>query len=287
MHGDYRYDELKNTPEELQKQEAALRAALIHEMADTSLIVCGYSGRDESVMEALRTCYQQPGSGVLYWCGFANNDMTREVLDLIAETRAQGRQAFYVPTLGFDDLMTRLALHCLEGDARKAAAQLLEEFAPKDKLAREPFRVAKFNATTLIKSNAFPLECPSEMLQFDLQAWPAEKVWTYVRERIKDRPIVAAPLKGKVFALGTIDDIKAAFADNIKGVIERVPVAAKDLTYEDGAIVSLMRGHGAAHRSIAGAYALATRDQRRSTGDVRAQVRAGPPAASALCPYSS
>ena len=32
LHGDYRYDELKNTPEELQRQEKALRNALIEEL---------------------------------------------------------------------------------------------------------------------------------------------------------------------------------------------------------------------------------------------------------------
>src|SRR5262249_37086578 len=46
LHGDYRYDDLKNTPEELQRQEEALSHALIAEMQQRPLIVCGYSGRD-------------------------------------------------------------------------------------------------------------------------------------------------------------------------------------------------------------------------------------------------
>ena len=48
-------------------------------------------------------------------------------------------------------------------------------------------------------------------------------------------------MKGKVLALGTIDAVKDAFGDNIKGAIERVPVTPRDLMYEDGAIVALMR----------------------------------------------
>jgi hypothetical protein len=39
LHGDYRYDPLKNTKEELQQQEAQLRRALIETTRDTSLIV--------------------------------------------------------------------------------------------------------------------------------------------------------------------------------------------------------------------------------------------------------
>ena len=44
LHGDYRYDDLKNTPDELQTQEAALRRVLVDDLRATSLIVCGYSG---------------------------------------------------------------------------------------------------------------------------------------------------------------------------------------------------------------------------------------------------
>ena len=38
-----------------------------------------------------------------------------------ARKGTSGRQAFYVPAQGFDDLMTRLALHCLEGEALQKA----------------------------------------------------------------------------------------------------------------------------------------------------------------------
>ena len=55
LHGDYRYDELKNTDGELQKQEAELCDALIKELRDATLIVIGYSGRDASLMKALNT----------------------------------------------------------------------------------------------------------------------------------------------------------------------------------------------------------------------------------------
>ena len=43
-----------------------------------------------------------------------------------------------------------------------------------------------------------------------------------------------------MFAFGQIDDIKDAFADNIRGPVERPPVGPKDLGYEHSAIVTLM-----------------------------------------------
>ena len=240
MHGDYRYDPLKNTPDELQQQETALRAALIAELRDVSLVVSGYSGRDSSLMDALSDAYAQPGGGILYWCGFSD-DPPACVLALIQHARAHGRQAYYVPTLGFDDLMTRISLHCLQGDARAAAVKAMEEYAPEDKLTREPWQIAKYHATTLIKSNSFAIECPSEMLRFDLRQWPKDQVWSHIREHTQDREIVAVPFKGKVFALGLIDAVKEAFGDNIKGPVERTPIGPKDLSYDDSAIVALMR----------------------------------------------
>jgi hypothetical protein len=48
LHGDYRYDALKNTQQELQDQERELEQALVRELTNTPTIVCGYSGRERS-----------------------------------------------------------------------------------------------------------------------------------------------------------------------------------------------------------------------------------------------
>ena len=240
LHGDYRYDALKNTPEELQTQEAALRKALIEETRTAPLIVAGYSGRDRSVMDALHETYAGPGTGVLFWCGFSDGAPPDHVAALIRHARDHGRQAHYVPTLGFDDLITRLALHCLHGEQREAARRCIAALAPEDLLHREPFQVPQFTNATLIKSNAFEVECPAEVFQFDLKVWPTERVWASLREAAGERPLVAVPSR-KVLALGTIEDIRDAFRDNIVGSIERTPVGPEDLRHEDSAVVSLMR----------------------------------------------
>jgi NAD-dependent SIR2 family protein deacetylase len=260
LHGDYRYDDLKNTSEELRRQEELLRSKLIEEIRARPIIVCGYSGRDHSIMEALHAACNEAGRGALYWCGFSDGDMPDEVGALLAHARANGKQAFYVPSLGFDDLMTRLALHCLEGDVREAARTDIHEHAPEDLLDRKPFEVAEFARNTLIKSNAFEIECPAEVLSFEIKEWPKEKVWAWVREQTERRALVAAPFKSRILALGTVDDVKDAFGENIQGLVERLPVSPHELRFEDGAIVSLMRE--ALVRSMAESAALNT-DGRR------------------------
>ncbi len=150
LHGDYRYDSLKNTPEELQTQEIELRGALIEKLRNTPLIVTGYSGRDQSVMEALKDAYTEQGTGTLYWCGYGDDEMPEHIADLIRHARTNGRQAFYVHSQGFDDLMERLALHCLDGEALQAA---------KNDLSRIE--------TQQITSNASEIEFPKQWLTRD------------------------------------------------------------------------------------------------------------------------
>ena len=259
LHGDYRYDELKNTPDELREQERLLRAALIEHMGSHPLIVCGYSGRDRSILEALKDAYTKTGTGTLYWCGYSDGGIPTPVANLIAHARAHGRSAFYVPALGFDDLMARLALRCLDGERRESARKAIADFAPPDLLKREPFQIAECRVNTLIKSNAFEVECPAEVLAFDLKTWPKEKVWMSLREQVGSRALVVAPFKGKVLAIGTIDDIRDSFGDNIKGPVERSPVSPDEFRFEDGAIVGLMRE--ALVRSMAAKAKVVTDDR--------------------------
>jgi hypothetical protein len=256
LHGDYRYDDLKNTPEELQRQEKALRDALIEEVRQRPLIVCGYSGRDGSIMEALRAAFGRNGTGALYWCGYGDGDIPEPVAALLSHARLQGGSAYYIRALGFDDLMARLALHCLEDERRDAARKNIAALASDDRLTRAPFQVTEYRANALIKSNAFEIDCPGEVLSFGLKVWPTEKVWSWLHGQIAARQVVAVPFKGKVLALGTIDDIKDAFGDNIEGPVERTPVSPDELRYEDGVIVGLMRA--ALVRSMAHAAGAAT-----------------------------
>lgn len=241
LHGDYRYDALKNTPEELQTQEAEFCKALIEQTRTTPMIVIGYSGRDQSVMNALHSAYTGPGTGTLFWCGFSDSLPPEHVAALIQHARRNGRRAYYVSTVEFDDLMTRLALHCLHGDRREAARRSIEALAPEDLLHREAFSVPPITNPTLIKGNSFEIECPAEVFQFDLKVWPVERVWERLRETAGDRQLVAVPMHGKVLAFGTIEDIHDAFGTNIKGKIHRTPVVPEDFRRDNGIVVSLMR----------------------------------------------
>jgi hypothetical protein len=240
LHGDYRYDRLKNTPDEIRDQESRLEAGLVEDLRDAPTIVCGYSGRDQSVMDAFSRSLEQSGSGSIYWCVQDSTSVTKQVTDLIERARAQKRTAYLVVAQGFDDLMIRLALHCLGGSAQAKATALIAKNSGGSDAPRAPFRIDLKEPGTIIKSNAFEIDCPSEVLECELKQWPKEHAWRWAREQTAGRNVVAVPFKGKIFALGTMDDLRACFEGNIKDGPRRTPLPEGSLRIEDGAIASLM-----------------------------------------------
>ena len=238
LHGDYRYDHLKNTEAELQAQEAALSQALVERFRDRPTIVSGYSGRDVSIMAALTDAYAGPGPGSLFWCGFGDA-IPDPVAELIARARAAGRTAFYVPTQGFDDVMSRLAQHALEGQAQERARAIAADGAQNGEMAAADFEVPDGAFGSVIKSNAFAVRCPPELYQFTAEGMPERGAWEWLRAIVGDRDLLAAPLKNKVLAIGTLTDIQAAFDNRITGSVERAPIGEDDLRIEDGVVVSL------------------------------------------------
>ena len=260
MHGDYRYDPLKNTIVELQQQEVALREALVKHVQDTPCIVVGYSGRDASVMEALTAAYSTSGPGALYWCGY-ENDVPSSVRQLIETARKAKRTAVFVPAQGFDDLVSRLASHCLREEPLSRARTIISGTADGLKSQWDPFRLGDLPITGLIKSNAFDIQCPSEVFEFSLKKWPEEHRWRWLKDLTENRWVIAVPFKKKVVAFGIMDDIKDIFGENIDGKIERCPISEDDLRYEDGAVISLLRQ--ALVRSLAETAGLATDGSKR------------------------
>jgi SIR2-like domain len=259
LHGDYRYDPLKNTTDELQAQEAALRLALVDRFTDRPTVVVGYSGRDESIMAALHEAFGTPGPGSLFWCGYGEA-IPSSVERLIRTARAAGRTACYVATQGFDDFISRLAQHVLYGQALERANEIIADKSRGSEFPTADFLISEQPIGGVIKSNAFSVRCPPELYQFTATRMPERGVWEWLRQILGDRELLAAPFKRKVLALGTLSDIEAAFGDQIEGPVERAPIGEEDLRIEDGVVVSLLRS--ALVRSAAASRQLDTDKER-------------------------
>ena len=110
LHGDYQSDNLKNTPAELQEQDAELRRTLQAACLRFGLVVAGYSGRDASVMEALASAAAQPNAfpGGLFWIHRDPDPPTGPAAELLARLDEGGLQVAWVRALSFDDLIKQV-----------------------------------------------------------------------------------------------------------------------------------------------------------------------------------
>ncbi len=228
LHGDYKYSSLKNTSKELDSQDDVFSETLSRYHNDKNLIVIGYSGRDKSLMEALSQAFSQKGSGRLYWCGYGA-EPGESVVELIETARKNNRQAFYVPTDGFDKTIIHLANACNEDDSvgRKRISELLAIHSTK-KDYTTPFTVNKNRTDIYIKSNLHPISFPGEVYQFEVD-FNNNRPWKLIEQLTMNSSICAVPFKGHVYALGFMSEISERFSHIMKGSIQRSPISVNDI----------------------------------------------------------
>lgn len=110
LHGDFRYDSIKNLRSDLASQNEDLSKALLNAANRFGLVVSGYSGRDESVMSLLHSALATPNPFPhgLYWTGMKNAPVLPTVERLLEEAVRVGVTAAFVEVDTFDALMLRL-----------------------------------------------------------------------------------------------------------------------------------------------------------------------------------
>lgn len=110
LHGDFRYDSLKNLPTDLASQNAALAECLVNAGNRFGFVVTGYSGRDQSVMELFRRVLSTPNPFPhgLYWTVIKGSALRPSVEQLVQDARTKGVVAHVVPIETFDAVSLRL-----------------------------------------------------------------------------------------------------------------------------------------------------------------------------------
>jgi hypothetical protein len=105
LHGDYLFDDLKNTTRETRSLGDNMQDKLGEFLKEYGLIIAGYSGSDKSVTDILERMgtnpiYLQNG---LFWCFRPEDEITKEAVSILEQ-----ENSFYVLTSGFDELMADL-----------------------------------------------------------------------------------------------------------------------------------------------------------------------------------
>jgi hypothetical protein len=105
LHGDFLFDNIKNTQRELESLEGNMRDKLAQFASEYGMIVIGYAGMDRSVMDALHMLLRDPRTFPhgLYWCVTANTQPQPPVEQLLRFPRVK-----LIRISGFDEFMADL-----------------------------------------------------------------------------------------------------------------------------------------------------------------------------------
>lgn len=228
LHGDYHSIELKNTDKELRQQDVEMRRAFVQACRSRGLAVVGYSGRDASVMEAMREALDK-GRGFpngLFWFKRSGEEPILAVSKLIADARRLGIDAHVINNETFDELFSDL-VRFLPATADKLGDI---EGAKPPRLGSAPLKEPGAKIPS-IRTNALPIISHPVMCQLidcDIGGW------SEIQEAIEkaDVRIVARRTKKGVIAFGRDSDIRKAFDTFGIKRYETHSISDKNLTYE-------------------------------------------------------
>lgn len=101
LHGDFLFSDIKNTEEELSKQDPNM-SQQVQQILESyrGLVVIGYSGNDDSIIKLLS---HLPNGKYLYWCVYKDEKVNTEVENLLKD-----KSGWIVRHEGFDKLLNEI-----------------------------------------------------------------------------------------------------------------------------------------------------------------------------------
>jgi len=212
IHGDFRSDRLKNTTAELQEQDSGMRHVLRTSCGQFGLIVAGFSGRDESVMDVLRDALTDDSSfpSGIFWCYRPADTPAPEVVSFLLGARLAGRTAVAVPVDNFVELTSAIERAVQIPTPMRA---LLETKRPTRVVTPAPMPSGPTQPYPVLRFSALPVTTmPTEVRLLD-ERKPADlrELQIAVRKS-RARGLVARQSGGQLVAVGSDTQLTGAFA---------------------------------------------------------------------------
>ncbi len=222
LHGDFRYDALQNTDAELQQLEENLHNYFLQAATQRGLLVVGYSGNDESVLQTLEKALKKPNAFPkgLVWCIPRDVTPNERLNYLIEKAYLQNQRSGFVVIDSFDYFLHELYTVCeLENKQIDSIAD--ERFKQK-----QVFRLTQNQSNTTpillnaIKAKYFPKSIFSTKTKIN-----GEGKWKKLREVLAGSNIVAAFSKGETLSLfGNENEIKQVFKEYLTDELKLIDI---------------------------------------------------------------
>ncbi len=231
LHGDYRYDWLRNTESELQQLEDKLKDYAASQLVDKQLVVVGYSGNDESIMSFLEDCIDNPAlltKGIL-WTIRRGNRANPRVNKLIERARNNSKPADVIEIDGFDQLMFSIyQIQNYHNEIIDGQRHLLFE--------RSDIRLSGKPVDSFVKLNAYKAEgCPlPNVFETDITSWKE------LRTIIGTNDIIAGLFNKHIYAFSSAETLKTVFREHILSPISKEDAPERDICRSDSVYIGLV-----------------------------------------------
>lgn len=230
LHGDFRSRRLKNTADELRQQDAGLRRELIDACHRFGLIVAGYSGRDESVMDALKEAlaHDAPFPSGLFWLHRGTEPPPERVVALLQSAAAKGVDGGIVRIVNFDETLRDLIRLCPGIDTAA-----LDAFAIDRRRWTAPARPSGQRGWPVVRLNALPvIETPTHCRRVICNIGGHAEVRAAIQQAGVN--VLIGRVRAGVIAFGQDADIKTAFAGYGITDFDLHAIDLKRLRYDSG-----------------------------------------------------
>ena len=231
LHGDYRYDWLRNTEGELQQLEEKLKEYVASQLVDKQLVVIGYSGNDESILSFLESCVDNPTSlskGLL-WAIRKGSRVNPRVNYLLEKAKKNGKNADIIEIDGFDQLMFSIyQIQNYHNEIIDGQGRLLR--------GRSDIRLSGKPVDSFVKLNAYQAEgCPlCNVFETDITSW-AE-----LRSIIGSNEIIAGLFSKHIYAFSSADKLETVFKEHILFPISKEEAPERDIRRNDSVYIGLI-----------------------------------------------
>lgn len=215
IHGDFRYDSVKNLATDLATQNVELAQALKIAASRFGFVVVGFSGRDESVMTLFREALDAPNPFPhgLYWAGIKGAEIPPVVEELLSAARTKGVKAAYVAIETFDALMLRIWRNLpdkkpeLDKKVRKSQTATVSIPLPGAGTGKP---IMRLNALPLV---SLPGECQS-------LTFAGDKEWRELQDarRESERRLILTKADS-ILAWGAEADVRDHFKSDLKALV--------------------------------------------------------------------
>lgn len=237
LHGDFRYDSLQNTDDELKQLEENLHNYFIESASKKGLLMIGYSGSDKSVMSSLNKILEQPNAFPkgLIWSISKGTKPRKDLINLIEKANERNGRSAFIEIDSFDYFMHELyKISEINDDSIDNIAKTTFE-------ERVPFKINQSNSNAkpillnAIKVNHFPKSVFATKVNFQ-----GKGQWKKLREILEDKNIVGAFYKQELLLFGDESNIKSVFSEYLKDDINVKDIDERFFYYSESFFIGML-----------------------------------------------